>query len=75
VSGAEERAAAARRAALEAGFPGVGVRACGHDGQVAAVSVPEVWRERALREGLPELAAAIRGAGFRYVAIEMGEEG
>jgi hypothetical protein len=73
VSGVEGRAAAARQAAGEAGFPGVGVRACGHGGQVAAVRVPDALRERALRDGLPELAAAIRGAGFRYVAMEMGE--
>ena len=69
------REAAAVRAALAAGFSGVSVRACGHDGQVAAIGIPETLRDRALRQGLPELAAAVRGAGFRYVAMEMVDGG
>lgn len=71
MSGHRDREAAAAQAATAAGFSDVAVRACGHDGQVAAVTIPEALRDRALRHGLPELAAAVRGAGFRYVAMEM----
>jgi len=69
-----DREGAASLAAAAAGFSDVQVRACGHDDLVAAVRLPKALRERALGEGLPELAAAIRGTGFRYVAMEMEAE-
>ena len=46
------------------------VRAAGFDGDIAAVQGPS-----ALREPLARLAPELRSLGFRYVALELDNEG
>lgn len=71
--GAGGAAAREDRILREAGIPG-SVRAAGHDGSVAALSVePSRWM------ALPEAVRArvvgrLKAAGYRYVAVEAPRE-
>lgn len=71
MSGFDERVARAERALAAHGIAGASVEIEGHEREIAAVRVPaEAW-ERMLGPGGAALAEAVKGAGFRYVALDL----
>lgn len=58
------------RAALDRAGIDAPVRAAGFEGDIAAVRGPSI-----LREPLARLAPELRSLGFRYVALELDNEG
>lgn len=62
-----------QRAAAAAGFPTVRVERDGLRGEIARLIAPDDAIERLLADGV-ELSEALRGLGFSYVAVELGEE-
>lgn len=69
-----------RIASLEAtlrdrGLPAVEVRVGGHEAEVAIVRAPEADWDRVAGTQGDALVAAIREAGFRYVALDLEPAG
>ena len=71
-AGVDERVAAAERALAEHGVYGASVDVEGHEREIAAVRVPEAEWERMLGSEGAMIAQAVKGAGFRYVALDFG---
>ncbi|HEX8905276.1 MAG TPA: hypothetical protein VF771_10565 [Longimicrobiaceae bacterium] len=67
----DARIAAAERALAEAGVFGASVEVEGHEREIAAVRIPEDEWERMLGPEGAALAAAVKEAGFRYVALDL----
>lgn len=65
------RAREAERVLRGAGIPGARVDACGRDGEIAAVRVPEEHWPRLLGAEAAELLGAIRSLGFRFVTVDL----
>lgn len=71
---ADARIAAAERALAGEGVYGASVGVAGHEGEIAAVRVPDgQWARMLGPDGL-RLADAVRAAGFRYVALDLGDD-
>ena len=67
----DERIARAARVLKAHGIAGARVEAEGHEREIAAIRVgPEDW-ERLLGPDGVALAAAVKAAGFRYVALDL----
>jgi pyridinium-3,5-biscarboxylic acid mononucleotide sulfurtransferase len=72
---APSREEAAARLLAEHGVAGAGVRAGGPEGEIALLSAPAAEWERLLDpEAAGELVARIRALGFRYVALDLGDD-
>jgi PP-loop superfamily ATP-utilizing enzyme len=68
---ADERIARARRLLEEAGILGAEIEVEGHEREMAAIRVrPADWERVAGDEGA-RIAAAVKSAGFRYVALDL----
>jgi PP-loop superfamily ATP-utilizing enzyme len=67
----DARVAAAERALAERGVYGASVDVEGHEREIAAVRVPEAEWERMLGPEGATIAQAVKGAGFRYVALDV----
>ena len=74
-TGTPTREEAAARVLAENGVAGAVVRAGGPDGEVALLSAPRAEWERLLdpRDGAG-LVERIRALGFRYVALDLGDD-
>ena len=70
---ADARIAAAERALAEHGLHGAEVEVEGHQREIAALRVPEAEWERMMGPDGLRLADAVKAAGFRYVALDLGE--
>jgi PP-loop superfamily ATP-utilizing enzyme len=68
---ADARVPQALAALEEAGVPGASVEVEGHEREIAAVRVPADAWARLLGEEGARLAAAVKAAGFRYVALDL----
>lgn len=68
----DPRIAAALRILAEHGVAGAEVSVEGHEGEMAAVRVPADAWDRLLEDGVA-LAAAVKAAGFRYVALDLDD--
>ncbi len=71
----EERERRAEQLLRDLGLRDVRVDAAGHQGEIAALSAPAGELERLLGEEAPALAADLRALGFRYVALDLEDEG
>ncbi|HEX6747045.1 MAG TPA: hypothetical protein VF092_07075 [Longimicrobium sp.] len=67
----DARIAAAEAALADAGLYGAQVEIEGHEREIAAVRVPEAEWERMLGSDGATIAAAVKRAGFRYVALDL----
>ena len=70
---ADARIAAAERALAEHGIHGATVEVEGHEREIAALRVPEGGWERMMGPDGVRIAGAVKGAGFRYVALDLAE--
>ena len=68
---ADPRIAAVERALEDRGFCGASVEVEGHEREIAAVRVPDAAWERMLGPDGAVVAAAVKRAGFRYVALDL----
>lgn len=68
---ADERIARARRLLEEIGIAGAEIEVEGHEREMAAIRVPAGEWERVAGEDGIRVAAAVKSAGFRYVAIDL----
>jgi PP-loop superfamily ATP-utilizing enzyme len=68
---ADERVARARQLLEEAGIPGAEIEVEGHEREMAAIRVPPAHWERVAGDEGARLAAAVKSAGFRYVALDL----
>ena len=68
-----ERIAAAEQSLAGHALQGASVEAAGHEGEIAALSVPGAAWERLIGPEGPRLSEEIRALGFRYVALDLAE--
>jgi PP-loop superfamily ATP-utilizing enzyme len=68
---ADERVNRARRLLEEAGIFGAEVEVEGHEREMAAIRVPPADWERVAGDEGARVAAAVKSAGFRYVALDL----
>ena len=61
-------------ALAEAGIPGAEVTVEGHEREMAAVRVPAAAWERMMGDDGARIAAAVKAAGFRYVALDLAHD-
>ena len=61
----------ARRALAALGFPLAAVRAAGPHGDIAVLSLPEHRWPALLADSGSEVVDRVRGAGFRYVSLDL----
>lgn len=72
---ADERVARARRLLEELGIDGVEIEVEGHEREMAAVRVSAADWERVAGDDAARVAAAVKSAGFRYVALDLRPAG
>lgn len=68
---ADERIARALRLLEESGIPGAEIEVEGHEREMAAIRVPPAHWERVVGDEGARIAAAVKSAGFRYVALDL----
>lgn len=68
---ADERVARALRVLEDAGIFGAEIEVEGHEREMAAIRVPPAHWDRVAGEEGARLAAAVKSAGFRYVALDL----
>ena len=71
MSGADPRLAEAGALLAERGLAGAELRVEGHQAEVAALRVPAAAWEEVLGPEGARLTEALRGLGFRYVALDL----
>lgn len=71
----DERIHQAARVLAEHGVPGARVTVEGHEAEIAAVRVPDDAWDRLLGDDGARIAAAVKGVGFRYVALDLAVDG
>ena len=69
----DARVAAAERSLAEHGVYGASVEVEGHERDVAVIRVAAEQWERLLGDGAPAVTAAVKAAGFRYVALDLAD--
>lgn len=68
----DERIARALRALEEAGVPGASIDVEGHEGEIAALRLPgSAWERMVGDDEGARVAALVKAAGFRYVAVDL----
>jgi PP-loop superfamily ATP-utilizing enzyme len=72
---ADERIARALRLLEEAGVFGAEIDVEGHEREMAAIRVPAAEWERVAGDEGTRIAAAVKSAGFRYVALDLRPAG
>ncbi len=72
---ADERIARALRLLEDAGIFGAEIDVEGHEREMAAIRVPAAEWERVAGDEGARIAAAVKSAGFRYVALDLRPAG
>ena len=68
---ADPRIGRAERLLASRGVPGASVGVEGHEREIAAIRVPAGQWERLAGDEGARVAAAVKEAGFRYVALDL----
>lgn len=71
---ADPRVTLALAALAEHGITGAEVSVEGHEREMAAVRVPAGAWERMMGDEGARIAAAVKAAGFRYVALDLADD-